>query len=81
MNAGWILNAGFEIQYILGSNGLVLDVSETIDIYVLKKGFAGTAGSGFAFGTAAGMFKTVVSAVILIVCNNVSRWLGEERLV
>jgi putative aldouronate transport system permease protein len=81
MNAGWILNAGFEIQYILGSNGLVLDVSETIDIYVLRKGFAGTAGSGFAFGTAAGMFKTVVSAVILIVCNNVSRWLGEERLV
>ncbi|HEY8348735.1 MAG TPA: ABC transporter permease subunit [Clostridia bacterium] len=81
MNAGWILNAGFEIQYILGSNGLVLDVSETIDIYVLKKGFAGTAGSGFAFGTAAGMFKTVCSAAILIICNKVSGWLGEERLV
>jgi len=81
MNAGWILNAGFEIQYILGSNGLVLDVSETIDIYVLKKGFAGTAGSGFAFGTAAGMFKTVCSAAILITCNKISSWLGEERLV
>jgi putative aldouronate transport system permease protein len=81
MNAGWILNAGFEIQYILGSNGLVLDVSETIDIYVLRKGFAATAGSGFAYGTAAGMFKTVVSAVILILCNRISGWLGEERLV
>jgi putative aldouronate transport system permease protein len=79
MNAGWILNAGFEIQYILGTNGLVLDVSETIDIFVLKRGFGRT--SGFAFGTAAGMFKTVVSAVILVLCNKIAGWVGEERLV
>lgn len=79
LNAGWILNAGFEVQYILGTNGLVLDVSETIDIFVLKRGF-GRAG-GFAFGTAAGMFKTVVSAVILILCNKIAGWLGEEKLV
>lgn len=79
LNAGWILNAGFEVQYILGSNGLVLDVSETIDIFVLKRGF-GRSG-GFAFGTAAGMFKTVVSAVILILCNKIAGWVDEERLV
>lgn len=79
LNAGWILNAGFEIQYILGTNGLVLDVSETIDIFVLKRGFGRT--GGFAFGTAAGMFKTVVSAVILLLCNKISGWVGEDRLV
>lgn len=79
MNAGWILNAGFEIQYILGTNGLVLDVSETIDIFVLKRGF-GRSG-GFAFGTAAGMFKTVVSAVILILCNKIAAMVDEERLI
>lgn len=79
MNAGWILNAGFEIQYILGSNGLVLDVSETIDIFVLNRGF-GRSG-GFAFGTAAGMFKTVVSVVILTLCNKIAGWLGEEKLI
>ena len=79
LNAGWILNAGFEIQYILGTNGLVLDVSETIDIFVLKRGF-GRAG-GFAFGTAAGMFKTVVSAIILLLCNKIAGWVGEEKLV
>ena len=79
LNAGWILNAGFEVQYILGTNGLVLDVSETIDIFVLKRGF-GRAG-GFAFGTAAGMFKTVVSAVILLLCNKIAGWVGEEKLV
>ncbi len=79
LNAGWILNAGFEVQYILGTNGLVLDVSETIDIFVLKRGF-GRSG-GFAFGTAAGMFKTVVSAAILLLCNKIAGWLGEEKLV
>ena len=35
MNVGNVLNAGFEIQYLLG-NGLVKSVSETIDIYVLN---------------------------------------------
>ena len=79
MNAGWILNAGFEIQYILGTNGMVLDVSETIDIFVLKRGFGRT--SGFAFGTAAGMFKTVVSAIILVLCNKFSSLVGEDKLV
>lgn len=79
LNAGWILNAGFEIQYILGTNGLVLDVSETIDIFVLKRGFGRS--SGFAFGTAAGMFKTVVSSIVLLLCNKVAGALGEDRLV
>ena len=35
MNIGHVLNAGFEVQYLLG-NGLVQSVSQTIDIYVLK---------------------------------------------
>ena len=32
MNVGNVLNAGFEVQYLLG-NGLVQNVSQTIDIY------------------------------------------------
>jgi len=79
LNAGWILNAGFEVQYILGNSGLVLDVSETIDIFVLRKGFGRA--NGFSFGTAAGMFKTVVSVAILYLCNKVAGWAGQERLV
>ncbi|MDR1668893.1 MAG: ABC transporter permease subunit [Oscillospiraceae bacterium] len=78
MNAGWILNAGFEVQYILGSSGLVLDVSETIDIFVLKS--LGKAG-GFSVGTAAGLFKTLVSVVILTMCNFIAGKLGEEKLI
>ena len=35
MNIGNVLNAGFEVQYLL-SNGLIQVVTETIDIYILK---------------------------------------------
>lgn len=31
MNLGWVMNASFEVPYILGS-GLLQDVSQTIDI-------------------------------------------------
>ena len=39
MQVGHILEAGFEVQYLLG-NGLVVDWSQTIDIFVLKYGLA-----------------------------------------
>ncbi len=39
MNVGNVLNAGFEIQYLLG-NGLIQKFSQTIDIYVLKWGIS-----------------------------------------
>ena len=48
MNVGNVLNAGFEIQYLLG-NGLVQSVSQTIDIYVLKWGISQ---GDYAIGTA-----------------------------
>jgi len=80
LNAGWILNTNFEIPFLLGQSGLVLEVSETLDIFVLRKGFGGGA-SGFAFGTAAGMFKSVVSVIILVLCNKIAGWAGEEKLV
>lgn len=78
LNIGWILNGGgFEIQYFLGS-GQVLDWSETIDIFVLKYGLRI---GNYSLGVAAGIFKTVVSIVLLLLANMVAKRLGEERLV
>lgn len=76
MNVGNVLNAGFEIQYLLG-NGLVQSVSQTIDIYVLKWGISQ---NDFAIGTAAGIFKSVVSIVLIVVANQIAKKNGEERL-
>ncbi len=76
MNVGNILNAGFEIQYLLG-NGLVQKVSQTIDIYVLKWGISQ---ADYSLGTAAGIFKSVVSIGLILVFNNIAKRHGEERL-
>lgn len=76
MNVGNVLNAGFEVQYLLG-NGLVQRVSQTIDIYVLKWGISQL---DYSLGTAAGIFKSVVSIVLIVVANFAAKRFGEERL-
>lgn len=76
MNVGNVLNAGFEIQYLLG-NGLVQSVSQTIDIYVLKWGISQ---GDYALGTAAGIFKSIVSIILIIAANQLAKRAGEERL-
>lgn len=76
MNVGNVLNAGFEIQYLLG-NGLVQRVSQTIDIYVLKWGISQ---GDYAIGTAAGIFKSLVSIILIVIANQIAKRNGEERL-
>lgn len=76
MNVGNVLNAGFEVQYLLG-NGLVRKVSETIDIYVLNWGVSQ---SDYSLGTAAGIFKSVVAIILIIIANSVAKKSGEEHL-
>lgn len=77
MNIGWILNAGFEVQFLLGK-GLVMDVSETIDIFTLKYGIAI---GNYSLATAAGMFKSVVSILLIGICNGIAKKTGDERLI
>ena len=76
MNVGNVLNAGFEIQYLLG-NGLVQSVSQTIDIYVLKWGISQ---GDYAIGTAAGIFKSAVSIILIVIANEIAKKNGDERL-
>jgi putative aldouronate transport system permease protein len=77
MNLGWILEAGFEVQYLLG-NGVVVDWSQTIDIFVLKYGLQM---SNYSLATAAGIFKTVVSITLIFAANTIAKRMGEERLI
>ena len=76
MNMGNVLNAGFEVQYLLG-NGLVQSVSQTIDIYVLKYGISQ---ADYSLGTAAGIFKSVVSLILIVIANQLAKKMGEEHL-
>ncbi len=76
INVGNVLNAGFEVQYLLG-NDVIKSVSDTIDIYVLNWGISQ---SDFSLGTAAGIFKSVVSIILIVIANNMAKRAGEERL-
>ncbi|RCW47589.1 ABC transporter permease [Paenibacillus prosopidis] len=76
MQIGHLLEAGFEPQYLLG-NGMNVDYSEVIDIFVLKYGIAQ---GNFSLSVAAGMFKTVVSFILLFAANYLAKRMGESRL-
>ena len=77
MSIGRILDAGFELQYLL-RNGLVMDVSDTIDIYVLVYGLSH---NNYSLATAAGMFKNVVNISLIFIANEIAKRAGEERLI
>jgi putative aldouronate transport system permease protein len=77
MSIGNIMNAGFELQYLL-RNGLIQDVSDTIDVFVLVFGFRN---NNFSLATAAGMFKNLVNVTLIFIANWIARRAGEERLI
>lgn len=77
MSAGHILDSNFEMPYLL-QNGMIQDVAETIDIYVLKYGFKL---SRYGLATAAGIFKNVVNIILLVLANSIAKKSGEERLI
>ncbi len=76
MNIGNVLNAGFEVQYLLG-NGLVKPVADTIDIYTLTWGISQ---NDYSLGTAAGIFKSVVAIILIVAANQFAKKTGEQRL-
>jgi putative aldouronate transport system permease protein len=77
MSVGRILDAGFEMQYLL-RNGLVMNVSDTIDIYVLVFGLSR---NNFSLATAAGMFKNIINITLIFIANEIAKRAGEERLI
>jgi len=77
MNIGHLMEAGFEIQYLLG-NAQVIDYSQTIDVFVLKYGISK---QQYGVATAAGMFKSVVAIILLLVANFTAKKLDEDTLI
>ena len=77
MSIGRILDAGFEMQYLL-RNGPVMDVSDTIDVYVL---IFGLNNRNYSLATAAGMFKNIVNISLIFIANEIAKRAGEERLI
>lgn len=77
MNIGNLINIGFEKQLLLG-NPLVKEYADVLDIYILDYGI----GSGrYSLGTAAGMFKSLVSLILLTTANTISKKTTDIRVI
>ena len=79
MNIGHLMEAGFEIQYLMRS-GLTMQYSDTIDVFALIYSF-GSSRPHYAYGTAAGMFKSVVGILLLLGANRIAKALDEDTLI
>lgn len=77
LSVGRILEAGFEVQYLLG-RGMTMDWAETIDLFVLNYGIKI---GNYSLATAAGIFKSAVSLTLIFSANAIAKRLGQERLM
>ena len=65
LSAGSILGVGFEKVYLM-QNPDNLETSEVISTYVYKKGILS---ADYGFGTAVGLFNSVISFFMLMIVN------------
>lgn len=77
MNMGGILSVGFEKTYLL-QTPMNKGVSEVISTYVYNVGLKS---SQFSFGSAVGLFNTVVNFVFLVIANQISKRAANISLV
>ncbi|KRF31752.1 ABC transporter permease [Paenibacillus sp. Soil787] len=76
LNAGQIMNVGFEKVYLM-QNAINVGTSEVISTYVYKMGLVG---ANFSFSAAVGLFNSIVNLLLLIIVNYVARKNSETSL-
>lgn len=75
LNCSHIMNAGFDQIYNL-QNPLVYSVSDILDTFNLRK----MQSASFSYGTASGLFKSVISLVMMFTTNAISKKLTDSGL-
>ena len=76
MQVGQMLNVNFEKVYLL-QNTLNLSASEMLPTFVYKTGMES---HNYGYATAAGLFNSVCSVVLVLIANTVSRKYSETSL-
>ncbi len=77
MNMGRVLSVGFEKVFLM-QNDLNLSVSEVISTYVFN---VGVQSGQFSFGSAVGLFNTVINFTFLMIANVVSKKAADISLM
>ncbi|WNR46071.1 ABC transporter permease [Paenibacillus roseipurpureus] len=73
---GHALDSNFQ-QVFLMSNNLNIGVSDVFDLYVYRVGLQQ---GSFSFGVAVGLFKSIVSLVLVLGANRLAKWFGEDGI-
>lgn len=76
LSIGSLLNNGFE-QYYLFNNGLVQSHIQVLDLYVYRIGITQ---NNFPMSTAIGMAKTLVSLILLMTANQISKKVRDHSI-
>lgn len=76
LRCGSIMNAGFEQVFSLYSPA-VYESGDIIDTYVYRVGIVNV---DYGFSSAVGLFKSVISCLLVVLCNGFSKKLGQEGL-
>ena len=76
LRIGNILNSNFE-QVFTMYNSSVYDVADIIDTYVYRVGIIQTQ---YGFSASAGLFKSIISLVLVVTCNWLTKKAGQESL-
>lgn len=76
MQVGQLLNVNFEKVYLL-QNTLNLSVSEMLPTFVYKTGMES---QKYGYATAAGLFNSLVSIILVFIANTISRKVSEISL-
>ncbi|MDE7245845.1 MAG: ABC transporter permease subunit [Oscillospiraceae bacterium] len=71
---GGVLNTGYE-QQLLMSNSSILDYADVLDTYAYRYGLRN---GMYSFGTAVGLFKSVVSFILVMGANYLSKRLSDD---
>ncbi|MCM0649028.1 ABC transporter permease subunit [Clostridium swellfunianum] len=77
LSIGSILSVGFERQMLLG-NTLLLDKADVLDWYILREGISSLR---YSYGTAVGIFKSVVSIAMVLGANFISKKYTDNGVV
>ena len=78
LNAGRIMNVGFE-KVLIMQNNINISVSEVISTYVYKVGIAGIT-SNFSYGAAIGLFNSTINFMLLLMVNAIAKKVGTTSL-
>ena len=74
LKVGQLLNTGYE-QIFLMQNSMNRSVSDVFDTYIYTKGVVN---GNYSLSTAAGMFKSVVSLIMVLGANKLAKKFGES---